>query len=383
MKRENSLGVSTITISLNGGIAVTFTEKDGIRHILLNYTTMDYKINDVIDTSHGERDIRKTYCLTFEDNRKFVLKAASNSFTTPSRVKEWQNLSRLYKENGIYCPQIINTIEGQCFVSFILEGNKAFICYLEEDKKYKTVREYIKENSENKEEERVLEAKFEDISFRGKVLETIGIMANVSKEFVCWPSPYCLYDIFCEDDKTDENYEFAEIFYNVCKEQMETDKELLENIWNIYIEKKSNFEEIYRKLPKTVFQCDLNLSNILIDENLEFAGIIDFNLSGTETIINYAICESIYYLDRNDIENLMEIETLEKYDSHFSESMKKIKKHYKFNEEEKAAFTALYNIVSPFRYPNISLFINVIENGQTQYINSMLQWILRELTRNL
>ena len=121
----------------------------------------------------------------------------------------------------------------------------------------------------------------------------------------------------------------------------------------------------------------------MIDENLEFAGIIDFNLSGTETIINYAICESIYYLDRNDIENLMEIETLEKHDSHFSESMKKIKKHYKFNEEEKAAFTALYNIVSPFRYPNISLFINVIEDGQTQYINSMLQWILRELTRNL
>lgn len=364
-------------------IEVTFIEKDGIRDILSNYTAMDYKINDVIDTSHGERDIRKTYCLTFEDNRKFVLKAASNSFTTPSRVKGWQNLSRLYKENGIYCPQIINTIGGQCFVSFILEGNKAFICYLEEDKKYKTVREYIKENSENKEEERVLEAKFEDISFRGKVLETIGIMANVSKEFVCWPSPYCLYDTFCEEDKTDENYEFAEIFYKLCKEQVETDKELLENIWNIYIEKKSNFEEVYRKLPKAVFQCDLNLSNILIDENIEFAGLIDFNISGTETIINYAICESIYYLNRNDIENLMEVETLEKYDSHFSESMKQIKKHYKFNEEEKVAFIALYNIVAPFRYPNISLFINVMEDGQTQYINSMLQWIYKELTRSL
>lgn len=352
-----------------------------IGYILSKYTLMKYKIDNIIDSSKDEIDIRKNYCLSFEDGSEFVLKITNNSFTTSERINGWKDLSKLYKDNGIYCPQIIETKDGECFVKTVLESGKTYTAYLEEKKKYQTVWEYIKEYGKNEEEKRALEARFDNINFHGRALETIGIIANVSKKLVSWPSPYCLYETFRIEDKADENYEFAEIFYNLCKEQKGVDKDFLNKIWQIYIEKKAEFEDEYRNLPKAVFQNDLNSSNVLIDEELRFSGLIDFNLSGTEAILNYAICESLYYLEHDDLKTLDTVETAKKYDSHFKESMACIKKHYIFTEEEKKAFGTLYNIVAPFRFPNISLFISVIEKGETQYIDSMLRWIYKELTR--
>lgn len=355
--------------------------EEQIGEILSKYTSMKYKTDNIIDSSKADIDIRKTYCLTFEDGSEFVLKITNNSFTTPERIKGWQDLSKMYKDNGVYCPQIKDTESGQCFVKAVSESGKTYTAYLEEKKKYKTVWEYIKEQSESEEERRGLEAKFDNLEFHGRVLETIGIIASVSRKLVNWPTPYCLYETFCIEDKTDENYEFAEVFYNLCKAQENVDKDFLDKIWKLYIEKKTSFEGEYRELPKAVFQSDLNSSNVLIDKNLNFSGLIDFNISGTETILNYAICESLYYLNHEELKSLDSIETAEKYDCHFKVAMDCIKKHYSFTGYEKKAFITLYNIVAPFRFPNIILFINAIEKGEIQYIDSMLRWIYKELTR--
>lgn len=362
------------------GYEIELNEKQ-IGKILSRYTSMKYKIDKIIDSSKADIDIRKNYCLSFENGSEFVLKITNNSFTTPERIKGWKVLSELYKDNEIYCPQIKEIENGQCCVEAISESDKTYIAYLEEKKKYKTVWEYIKEHGEDEKEKRELEAKFDNLDFYGRVLETIGVIANVSRKLVNWPTPYCLYETFCIEDKNDENYEFAEIFYNLCKKQKHVDKEFLNSIWRIYIKKKVKFENEYRKLPKAVFQSDLNSSNVLIDEELNFSGLIDFNISGTETILNYAICESLYYLNYDDLKSLDSIETAEKYDSHFNKAMACIKKHYTFTQEENKAFLTLYNIVAPFRFPNISLFIGAIEKGETQYLDSMLRWIYKELTR--
>lgn len=355
--------------------------EEEIREAVEKYIGLKFTINNIIDSSKHSQDIRKTYCLNFEDDSEFVLKVTNNSFTTPERINGWQRLSKLYKDNGIYCPQIIDNKEGECFIKIISPKGAVYTAYLEEKKKYKTAWEYVKEHTEEKENKELV-TKFDNIEFRGKALETIGIVANASTYLVNWPSPYCLYETFSIEDKTDENYEFAEVFYKLCKEQESCHKEILEEIWSIYTEKKRSFEEEYRQLPKAVFQSDLNISNLLIDENLNFAGLIDFNISGTEVILNYAMCESLYFLELEDLVNLEYVETAKKYDLHFKESMECIKKHYRFTEWEKEAFIKLYNIIAPFRFPNISLFINSIKKGETHYIDSMLKWIYKELTRN-
>lgn len=356
--------------------------EEQIGYILSNYTSMKYKIDKIIDSSKADIDIRKNYCLTFEDGNEFVLKITNNSFTTPERVNGWKGLSQLYKDNGIYCPQIKETENGQRFVEAASESGETYTAYLEEKKNFKTAWEYVQEYGGDEKEKRELEAKFDNLDFHGRVLETIGVIANVSRNLVNWPTPYCLYETFCKEDKTDENYQFAEIFYNLCRKQENVDKDFLDKIWKVYIEKKAGFEEEYKQLPKAVFQSDLNSSNVLIDEELDFSGLIDFNISGTETILNYAICESLYYLNNDDLKSLDSIKTAEKYDSHFNKAMACIKKHYTFGEEEKKAFMTLYNIVAPFRFPNIFLFINAIEKGEIKYIDSMLRWIYKELTRD-
>ena len=43
---------------------------------------------------------------------------------------------------------------------------------------------------------------------------------------------------------------------------------------------------IYRELPRVFVQDDANESNVLVDENGRFAGLIDFNLAGTEVVVN-------------------------------------------------------------------------------------------------
>ncbi|MBP5729144.1 MAG: phosphotransferase, partial [Clostridia bacterium] len=64
-----------------------------------------------------------------------------------------------------------------------------------------------------------------------------------------------------------------------------------EALWSIWPEclvllVPDQLKACYRNLPRCVFQGDENFSNILVDENRHFAGFIDFNLAGTEVIVN-------------------------------------------------------------------------------------------------
>lgn len=130
--------------------------EEQIGYILSKYTSMEYKIDRIIDSSKTDIDIRKNYCLTFADGSEFVLKITNNSFTTPERINGWKDLSKLYRDNGIHCPSIRETKDGKCFVKTVLESGKTYTAYLEEKKKFKTVWEYIKEHSKDEEKKKRL-----------------------------------------------------------------------------------------------------------------------------------------------------------------------------------------------------------------------------------
>lgn len=49
---------------------------------------------------------------------------------------------------------------------------------------------------------------------------------------------------------------------------------------------REKIRSVYKDLPRCVFQADENLSSVLVDENRHLAGLIDFNLAGTEVIVN-------------------------------------------------------------------------------------------------
>lgn len=119
-----------------------------------------------------------------------------------------------------------------------------------------------------------------------------------------------------------------------------------------------------------------------------FIGLIDFNLSGTETILNYAFCESFCYLeDDSEIDLLIDTEALKKRDEWTKQRLTWIGKYYKFTDAEKEAFNEYYNIVAPFRSPYHYLFISVLKNKEKypegrKYAGLILDWIEYQMTRD-
>jgi hypothetical protein len=49
---------------------------------------------------------------------------------------------------------------------------------------------------------------------------------------------------------------------------------------------RGKLREVYKGLPRCVFQADENFSNVLVGEDRHMAGLIDFNMAGTEVIVN-------------------------------------------------------------------------------------------------
>lgn len=359
-------------------------------HIIRMYSSDKVKEVRFIDSSRDEDDLRFVYCVSFEDSHQdpIVIKVSNNSFTTHERIEGWKSLCERYLNHGIYCPQILKCSESNSFsFEYTDTLQNQYIVYAEEYKKYKTVEEYIEEQaalSAYKDETRVkLEEHFESNTFLASVHETIGIIASAYKNqhLVDWVSPYTIYEKFSEEDQFDENYECAYDLYVTIKEQY-GNHPLIEEIWNLYLAKRSAFEAKYRSLPKAVFQADFNDSNLLINEQLNFVGLIDFNLSGTDTILNYAICECLYFITQDDIPNLTDQSFLDQCDNHLVEQLAAVNKHYKFSEQELEAINEHYNIVVPFRYPTIDLFLEELKENNGEYLDKMLEWIHYQLTRS-
>lgn len=354
-----------------------------IKQIASKYTEIEVQSFELIASAIRENDIRLIYSIGFKNKERIIVKINRNKFTTHERIRGWTELVQAYIEEGIYCPRILKLRDEEEYsFQFIRDTGESHIVYGEEFKKYKSAWEYAKEQSGERKEE--VERYFKSLDFKKKVAKVEGKIANKGKNrnLVPWSTAYVLYDKFSEDDLSDENYEFALKIYEELKEEEKIDRELLEKIWGIYNEGKSKLEEEYRKLPKAVFQGDLNWSNLLIDEDLELVGLIDFNLSGTETILNYVICEGMYFTQNEKKKEWISSEFIERHDNHLRTFIKEFSKYYKFSEEEIKVANRLFNILYPFRFPYMSAILYLKKEGQYEDINYRLQWIYYELTRN-
>ena len=58
-------------------------------------------------------------------------------------------------------------------------------------------------------------------------------------------------------------------------------------------ENRKELEALYHKLPFSVFQADLNDTNVLLDKEGSFVGIYDFNPAGRDEFLNYLFREII------------------------------------------------------------------------------------------
>lgn len=277
---------------------------------------------EIKDTSRSETDFREVVIAELETGEKAVIKLADNDFTFPEKIKMWQRTVEEYIKLGYYCPKIMADKDGN-FPIVTYRGRRC-IAYAEEHSPYRPA-EYYPSNGKDK----IPAEKFEDDAW----IMTAKI-ASKHFSYTDYPSGYCLFDTFCPSDKTDEVLEQAVEWKNYADTLPEEFQPQIKRIWGLWTANRNALEPIYRKLPTSVFQADLNPTNILVDESGSFAGVYDFNLCGKDVFLNYLFRETF----RGGFQKVLD-EILNR--------LRLVSRHYHFSELEKRTALMLYRCLKP------------------------------------
>ena len=334
------------------------------------YNASDFQVIQEINPWNTDDDKRFVFILKFANKQELAIKVCRNAFTTAQRVSGWQKLCKQYLSLGIYCPQIVDSLRGETSETVTFD-NIEYIVYAEEVKKYKTY------------DELTTKPDFETI--KPALIESIGKVAANCMELLPFPSVFCIYNTFDTTYTTDENYENAESFCRTAKNHFKEHSEHIDEIWALFLQKRKEFEPVHQLLPKASFQSDVTRSNILVDDDMHFAGYIDFNLSGTETILSYIIINEVcgYHLRKEDLDHLSDTDFLKKCDDYLYKNLEIIAKNYTFTEYEKIHICLCYNTVYPFCCWSINAMLDmIIRENKPEYIKPILDWVYYQLSRD-
>lgn len=274
---------------------------------------------ETIDSSRGDTDFREAVIAVFESGDKSVVKLADNGFTNPEKIKMWKRTALEYRRLGYYCPKIMPDKTGN-YPSVHYKGHRC-TAYAEEYSPYRSADTFEKDK----------------ISAEEYTREMWIMTAKVAAEYFSYtdaPSGYCLFDVFCPSDQTDEVLEDALEWRKYSQTLPEEFQEQVSRIWRLWTENRKALEPVYRTLPTSVFQADLNSTNLLLDEFGKFVGVYDFNLCGREVFLTYLFRETFHCDFKKELNAI------------FS-ALKISGEYYRFSEIEKRAALMLYRCIKP------------------------------------
>lgn len=333
------------------------------------YYDVEVKDVEVKDSSHGDDDFRKAYIVN-DGKTKIVIKYFSNSFSTETRIMGWFRLMDEYRKFGLYCPAIILNRHGELLHKHTVDGRDYYV-YAEEFSPFQTAEQLDVEKRQ----------------YMPDVLRSLGTIASKRLDFLDFPSAYCLLEPFAGVDTTDEETECALLFVDYIKKNLPQFLPRAEKLLNVFYQNQEECKKVYDALPTSCFQADLNSSNILLDDNLKFVGLFDFNLCGKEKNLNYAMREAlwatyqsclvdkdnnyIFYFDKKLDDLRMKC---------FLENMSYIQQTYTFNDEEKKAFPILLRYINTFWWYSLSDL--EFFSQDTGKVERILDWFEFQMTRD-
>lgn len=156
------------------------------------------------------------------------------------------------------------------------------------------------------------------------------------RNYYTYAEEYSIYET------ADEATECAVAFVNYIRDNVPAFLSRAEALLEMFYRRQEELGTVYSSLPTSCFQADLNGSNILLDENNKFVGLIDFNLCGKEPILNYAVREALWGISDKRLFGEKD-SRLYFYDSDldelriklFLENIGYIQENYEFSEFEK------------------------------------------------
>lgn len=347
---------------------------------------MDYPISMYYDTDtaevktldlcRGDDDYRKVYIVN-DGKRHLVIKHLSNTFSDSRRIRGWFRLMEEYRKIGIYCPAVVKNRFGELLHRETTDGRDYYV-YAEEFAAYETAENIAPERYKDE---------FGRCRFTPDVMRSLGKVAAAKFDFLDWGSAYCLLEPFCAPDTIDEATECATLFVKYVEENLPHHLPRAKALLELFYQCKDEVREVYPSLPTSCFQADLNDSNILLDENCRFAGLIDFNLCGKEPVLNYATREALWAVDdkrlfgENDRRLYCYDDDLDALrNSLFLENMGYIGEYYRFGEIEKKAFPILFRYINSFWWHHLDE-IKAIRDDDDKIVK-LFDWLEHQMTRS-
>ncbi len=324
---------------------------------------------EITDTSRGDADYRKAVFAEYPD-RKIVIKITANDFTTPERVKGWADTIEEYIASGCYCPRIIRNRNG-AYTAELLINKRVCLVYAEEYARYKAADSFPKS-------EIVKDGLY---TFSDAALLTIGVIGAKHLKTASFPSGLCILEKFAPSDPCDEVMEESLHFKKVMEESLPQWKDRFEKIWDTFKENRKKLEEVYPLLPTSVFQGDLNHTNILLDDNKSFAGLLDFNLCGRDTVLNHLFREILLEYDIHGNNIFYSEEADDQATELFLSKLRLAAEVYPFSELEKDAAVLVYRYLRPFWW-RPSHEIEKVKDDDRKVLR-ILEWVEKKLTANL
>lgn len=220
----------------------------------------------LIDTSHSADDIRLNYII----DKRWVLRLCNAPDMTEQRLTELNRLIERYINFGLRCPRFLPDRERR----FFHEWN-GFTGYLQEYIDLPTADEL---QLEPQEEERLWREVLDSVAGFAEAYRNVDLSKTMGMYSLFDLAPF---DIPIGKDEKQQNFD------NLCETlQKMGETALAERLTARHRLIRDKIRSVYQTLPRCVFQADENLSNVLVDENKHLAGLIDFNMAGTEVVVN-------------------------------------------------------------------------------------------------
>lgn len=338
----------------------------------------DTEVSNVktIDLCRGDDDYRKVHIVD-DGHRKLVIKYLSNTFSDKRRIEGWFKLMDEYRKIGLYCPAVVPNLRGELLHCDTLDG-RDYYTYAEEYSVYETAEHIGKEKLKDEQGHDC---------YTPDVMRSLGKIASAGIDILDWGSAYCLLEPFCAPDTTDEATECAEAFVKYIRENLPAHLPRAEALLEMFYERQEKLRAVYYLLPTSCFQADLNDSNILLDENNRFVGLIDFNLCGREPVLNYAVREALWGVSDKRLFGEKD-SRLYFYDSElddlriklFLENIGYIQENYEFSEFEKEVFPILFRYMNSFWWFHLDE-IKLIKENENK-ITQLFDWLDYQMTRD-
>ena len=309
----------------------------------------------LIDTTRSPSDIRLNYII----GNKWVLRFCVAPDMTESRLDDLSRLVQRYLESGICCPRFLADPFGNYLHSW--NGMK---CYLTE---YIDMPLAGSEDIKNKPElVHEIQASVARFAQRNKNADLSPVMGM-----------YSLFDLspFDLPGGIDEKQENFNTLISLLKDLKQD--ALTEKLQARHEDIRSKLKSVYRELPKCVFQGDENFSNILIDADQHFAGFIDFNLAGTEVIVNQLVNLAGFDYDEENKEPETASLRLNKALLSYREQMSAMLRIYQADDLERQALVWYAWIVMIAQWPVLCYFRYALGTDLKSEILSLLSLIAK------